>query len=299
VGSVADASIEASLDAYNRIVSDRTKYVGGVASPREAQMSDSVQQSLPKWMVRNGETWTIVDFAYRIAGHPEVRYVNVSSFGQARREQDTLLVLGVRDFQVVDREGSGGWASIACGSESSGWVNLVVEDGPSLARALEQADYRFRDYPTVEEIMATRPLVGSDSETFGELFSRIVTLETSSSVSTPLTELEAATTLWEMIFESFQLGSGDAPHELSMLMYGDKGRTMRLLEKGQYLPHGGGMEQVSSEDLRLASCLKRLRRMTTWASRGFDIDKRCHGAIDMHVILRPALRDLYREALID
>lgn len=262
-------------------------------------MSDSVQQPLPKWMVRNGETWTIVDFADHVVGYPDVRYANVSRFGEARREQDVLLVLGVRDFRVVDRDGSGGWASIACGSESSGWVNLVVEDGPSLARALEQADHRFRDYPTVEEIMAARPLVGLDTETFSELFSRIVTLDTNSSTSTPLIELEAATTLWETIFESFQLGTGDAPHELSMLMYGDKGRTMSLLENGQYLPHGGEMEQLNREDLRLGSCLKRLRRMTTWASRGFDIDKRCHGAIETHAKLKPALRNFYGAALND
>ncbi|MBM4078033.1 MAG: hypothetical protein FJ267_20580 [Planctomycetes bacterium] len=262
-------------------------------------MSNSVQQPLPKWMVRNGETWTIVDFADCVVGHPDVRYANVSRFGEARREQDILLVLGVRDFRVVDRDGSGGWASIACGSESSGWVNLVVEDGPSLARALELADHRFRDYPTVEEIMTARPLAGSDAETFSELFSRFVTLDTDSSTSTPLTELETATTLWETIFESFQLGIGDAPHELSMLMYADNRCTMRLLENGQYLPHRDGIEQVNREDLRLASCLRRLRRMTTWASRGFDIDKRCHGAIDMHVNLRPALRDFYREALSD
>jgi hypothetical protein len=177
-------------------------------------------------------------------------------------------------------------------------LNLVIEDGHGLVQALEQADRTSADYPTIDEIMAASPFVGPDAETFRKLFSRLVTIESSDSASGSTTALETATSLWESVFEKFQLGVGEAPKELSMLMYADEGRTTSLLENGRYLPRVQATETISRDDLRTASCLRRLRTMTIWASRGFDIDNRCREAIEAHVKLRPMLRIFYGNALV-
>jgi len=260
-------------------------------------MSDSPTPPFPTWMVRNGTTWTIVDFSDRVEGYREVRHIKFSHWGEDRPAKDALLVLALRDFRVVGPSSSGGWASIACGSESTGWLNLVIEDGHGLAQVLEQADRRSVDYPTIDEIMAARPFVGPDAETFGELFSRLVMNRSSDSVCDPIAALDAVTNLWELVFQKFQLGGGEAPKQLSMLMYADKLHTMTLLENGRYLPRDQETEMIGRDDLRTASCLRRLRTMTTWASRGLDIDKRCREAIEAHVKLRPQLGHFYGSAL--
>jgi hypothetical protein len=213
-------------------------------------------------MVRNGTTWTIVDFSDHVEGCPDLRHIKFSRWEEDRPAEDTLLVLALRDYRVVGPSSSGSWASIACGSESTGWLNLVIEDGHGLAQVLEQAARPSADYPTIDEIMAASPLAGPDAETFRELFSQLVTIESADSASGPSAALEAATILWEMIFHKFQLGDGVAPNELSTLMYADEGRTM-----------------------------------TTWASRAFDIDKRCRDGIGAHAKLRPILRTCYGSAL--
>ena len=137
-------------------------------------MSDSTQQPLPEWMVRNGETLTLVNFVDRLQNHPEVQYLDVSRYEANRRANDTLLILGVREFRKVVPEGAGGWSSIACGSQSDGWVNLVVEDGLGLARALEDAvhsTWQREQEIDVDLIMNSRSLAGKNGPTNGELLS--------------------------------------------------------------------------------------------------------------------------------
>ena len=249
-------------------------------------------------MVHNGETWTLVNFADRLQNHPEVQYLDVSRYEANPRANDTLLVLGVREFRKVVPEGAGGWTSIACGSQTDGWVNLVVEDGLGLARALENAVYStWRQELDVDLIMNSRSLSGKNGPTNGELLINAASLQPSASCSDAIAALEATTMLWEMVFRDFRLDKIQEPDGLSMLMYGDEGRTMLLLEDGQYLHGKSTGEDLDRDDLRLASTLKRLREMTTWASRGFDIDKRCRGAILAHVKLRPLLRVYYGTAL--
>ena len=263
-------------------------------------MSDSTQQPLPEWMVRNGETWTLVNFVDRLQNHPEVQYLDVSHYEANTRANDTLLVLGVREFRKVVPEGAGGWTSIACGSQTDGWVNLVVEDGLGLARALENAVYstwQREQEIDVDLIMNSRSLAGKNGPTNGELLIEAASLQPSASRSDAIAALETTTMLWEMVFREFRLDKFQERDALSMLMYGDEGRTMLLLEDGQYLRGKSTGEDLDRDDLRLASTLKRLREMTTWASRGFDIDKRCHGAIWAHVKLRPLLRVYYGTAL--
>lgn len=257
-------------------------------------------EPFPKWMVRNGTTWTIVDFGGKLAGHENVRHINISRFGENRRTEDTLLVLGVRDFRAVEGGGSG-WTSIACGSESTGWLNLVIEDGFGLERVLRQANAKqYRDHPTKEEILASRPFPGSEAETYSELFTRAAILETKDSHSILIGKLEAVTMLWEMIFEQFHLGEGDSPWELSMLMYEDQGQTYKLLYHMPDSINGIGVTaEVEPDDLRLASCLKRLRKMTMWVSLHSDIDKRCNEAIFAHVRIRPMLKTFYGVTLTD
>jgi hypothetical protein len=265
-------------------------------------MSDSTQQPLPDWMVRNGETWTLVSFADRLQNHPEVQYLHVSRWEENPRANDTLLVLGVREFRKVVPEGSGGWTSIACGSESDGWVNLVVEDGLGLARALEHAVYstrQRRDELDINHIMNSRVLSGESGPTNGELLIGAASIHPLASRSDAIAALEATTMLWEMVFQEFQLDKIQERDELSMLMYGDEGRTMLLLEDGRYLPGKSSYRDLDRDDLRLASALKRLRGMTTWASRGFDIDKRCHSAISAHAQLRPLLDSYYGRTLAE
>jgi hypothetical protein len=87
-----------------------------------------------------------------------------------------------------------------------------------------------------------------------------------------------------------------ALHELAMLMYADRLSTYALLEGGAFLPIGANSANVHRDDLRLASCLRRLRSMTSWVSPYTDIDKRCREAIVAHVELRPSLRGFYGSA---
>ena len=265
-------------------------------------MSDSTQRPLPEWMVSNGETWTIANFADRLQNHPEVQYLQVSRYEENPRAKDTLLVLGVREFRKVVPEAAGGWTSIACGSESDGWVNLVVEDGLGLAGALEHAVYSTwqRDEELdIDLILNSRSLSGEDGPTNGELLMSMATLQPLASRSDAIAALEATTMLWELVFQEFQLDKVQERDELSMLMYGDEGRTMLLLEDGRYLPGVSKYQDLDRDDLRLASALKRLRGMTGWASRGFDIDKRCQSAISAHTQLRPLLRSFYGRTLAE
>ena len=102
--------------------------------------------------------------------------------------------------------------------------------------------------------------------------------------------------LWEVVFQHFGLDKMQERGELSMLMYGDDGRTMLLLEDARFLPESVNTEDLKRDDFRLASSLKRLRNMTTWASRGFEIDKRCHGLVVAHIGLRPSLETYYGTA---
>lgn len=258
-------------------------------------------EPFPKWMVPNGTTWTIVDFEGELKDRENVRYLSFSRFEVARRAKDTLLVLGARDFRVVDGDGVG-WTSIACGSESKGWLNLVIEDGAALERVLRQSNAnQYRSQLTVDEIMADRPFLGPAAETYRELFNRAAQSESNGSRSDLIRKLEAVTTLWEMIFEQFRLGEGDSPSELSMLMYGDEGHTYNLAQQLANSMNSAHAETINVEvdDLHLASCLKRLRKMTMWVSLHFDIDKRCNEAIVAHVRLRPMLATFYGRALTD
>lgn len=254
---------------------------------------------IPNWMVRNGTTWTIVDFKGDLKDREKVRYINFSRFGVARRAKDTILVLGMRDFRVVDGDGLG-WTSIACGSESRGWLNLVIEDGAELERVLRHSNAnQYRSQSTVDEIMADRPFMDPDAETYRELFNQVAISESSDSHSNPIPKLEAVTMLWEMMFEQFRLGEGDSPAELSMLMYEDEGHTYKLAQQVASSLNSVPSEAVNVEidDLRLASCLRRLRKMTMWLSLHSDIDKRCNEAIFAHVRLRPMLRTFYGKTL--
>jgi len=258
-------------------------------------------EPFPKWMVRNGTTWTIVDFGGKLAGHENVRHINISRFGENRRTEDTLLVLGVRDFRAVEGDGSG-WTSIACGSESIGWLNLVIEDGLGLERVLRQSNAnQYRSQLTVDEIMANRPFLGPAADTYRELFNRAALSESNDSRSDLVRKLEAVTMLWEMVFEQFRLGEGDSPSELSMLMYEDEGHTYNLAQLLANSLNSAHTETVNVEidDLRLATCIKRLRNMTMWVSLHSDIDKRCNEVIFAHVRLRPVLKTFYGRTLTD
>ncbi len=82
-----------------------------------------------------------------------------------------------------------------------------------------------------------------------------------------------------------------------MLMYEDGGITYSVLEKRAFLPIARASPHINRADLRLASCLKRLRGMTRWVPHGADIDKRCNEAIVVHVELRPSLRTFYGSAV--
>lgn len=42
-------------------------------------MSDSPTPPFPPWMVRNGTTWTIVDFSDYVEGCPDVRHIEKMS----------------------------------------------------------------------------------------------------------------------------------------------------------------------------------------------------------------------------
>jgi len=258
-------------------------------------------EPVPNWMIRNGTTWTIVNFKGELKDHEKVRHINFSRFGVARRAKDTLLVLGTRDFRVVEGDGLG-WTSIACGSESRGWLNIVIEDGAELERVLRHSNAnQRRSQSTVDEIMTNRPFLGSDTETYRKLLTRAARSESNDSQSDLIRKLEAATTLWEMIFEEFGLGEGDCPRELSMLMYEDEGHTCKLAQQLTSSLNNIHAEtaNVDMDDLRLASCLKRLRNMTMWMSLHSDIDKRCNEAIFAHVRLRPMLRNFYGRTLTD
>jgi hypothetical protein len=253
-------------------------------------------------MVGNGATWTIVDFKNRLEGRTDVRYLYFSRFGVARRAKDTLLVLGVRDFRVVGNGAHLGWTSIACGSESRGWLNLVIEDGLELERVLRHSNAnQYRSDSTIEEIMTGRPPLDPDAETYNELFARVATSELSDPLPDLIGKLESVTMLWEMIFEEFRLGEGDCPTKLSMLMYEDEGHTFMLATRLSSLLSNLHAETTKCEtdDFRLASCLKRLRNMTMWVSLYSDIDKRCNEIIAAHVRLRPMLRTFYGKTLTD
>ena len=151
--------------------------------------------------------------------------------------------------------------------------------------------------PSIDAIMSAKPFKDSNSPTYSDLLVAVATLEPSDSRSDAIAALEAVTVLWEMVFQHFGLDKMQEREELSMLMYGDDGATMRLLEDACFLSESVIASDLNRDDFRLASALKRLRAMTTWASRGFDIDKRCHGVIAAHVELRPLLRVYYDAAL--
>jgi len=260
-------------------------------------MSDSSQQPLPAWMAPSGQTWAVTSKQFYPRSNQNVDVVDISPSSEGRIARDTMIIVN-DSFKVVGNGDSWGWTSVACGSDAIGWLNLVVYDAAQLARVLTEAfRRRWRDYPAIEEIMAACPLAGADAETFGDLFAQAATDESSHSWSDQIGKLEAVTMLWEMIFERFGLGEGESPAELSMLMYQDGGTTYRLLEAGDVLPSAGASARVQRDDLRLASCLRRLRGMTKWTSHGADIDKRCYEAIAAHVELRPSLRSFYAGAL--
>jgi hypothetical protein len=149
---------------------------------------------------------------------------------------------------------------------------------------------------SIDAIMSAKPFK-DNSPTYSELLVAVATLEPSDSQSDAITALEAVTVLWEMVFQHFGLYKMQEREELSMLMYGDDGATMLLLENACFLSESVNTGDLNRDEFRLASSLKRPRAMTTWASRGFDIDKRCHGAIEAHVELRPLLRVYYDAAL--
>lgn len=248
-------------------------------------------------MAVSGQTWALLSSEFYPRSHPTVDVVDISPWGTNRIVKDTMLIVN-DSFKIVGNEDNWGWTSVACGSDSMGWLNLIVYNGAQLARVLTEAvDRRWRDYPTIEKILAARPSAGSDAESFRDLFTRTAMDEPSDSRSDPIGQLEAVTTLWEMIFERFSLGEGESPSELSMLMYEDGGITYTLLEKRAFLPITRESPHINRDDLRLASCLKRLRGMTRWVSHGADIDKRCNEAIVVHVELRPSLRAFYRSAV--
>jgi hypothetical protein len=250
-------------------------------------------------MVGSGRTWAVPSTELYPRDHPTVDVVDISRWVTNQIVKDTMIIVN-DSFKIVGNGDNWGWTSVACGSDSKGWLNLVVYDGAQLARVLTEAVDRYRrDYPTIERIMSTRPFADSGTETFRDLFGRVVTDEPGNSLSDSIGKLEAVTTLWELIFQRFGLGEGQSPRELSMLMYEDGGSTYALLEGAAFLPIGSKSEHVYRDDLRVASCLKRLRGMTRWISHGFDIDKRCIEAIAAHVELRPLLRGFYGNALSD
>lgn len=151
--------------------------------------------------------------------------------------------------------------------------------------------------PSIDAIMSAKPFKDRDSPTYSELLVAVAALESSDSRSDAIAAIESVTMLWEMVFQHFDLDKMQERDELSMLMYGDDGATMLLLENACFLSGSVNTGDLNRDDFRLASSLKRLRTMTTWASRGFDIDKRCHGVIAAHVELRPLLRGYYDAAL--
>lgn len=260
-------------------------------------MSDSTQQALPIWMAPSGQTWALPSVEFYPHNHPTVDVVDLSPFGTSRIVKDTMIIVN-DSFRIVGNGVNWGWTSVACGSDSMGWLNLVIYDGAQLARVLTEAVDRYRrDYPTIQEIMAACPFAGSETASFGDLFTRVAADQSSELRSDSIGKLEAVTTLWEMIFKRFSLGEGEGPSELSMLMYEDRGVTYALLQESALLPSSRESVHVDRDDLRLASCLRRLRGMTTWVSYGADIDKRCNEAIAAHVDLRPSLRWFYGRAL--
>jgi hypothetical protein len=247
-------------------------------------------------MVGNGRTWALTPKDLYPRDSPAVDVIDISRTGNNRIVKDTMVIAN-DSFKIVRNGDNWGWTSVACGSDSGGWLNLVIYDGAQLAQVLTEAVGRHRrDYPTIEVIISTRPFPDPASGTFGELLRQVVTDEPSETRTDSVGKLESVTTLWGMIFERFDLGEGSCPNELAMLMYADRLSTYALLEGGAFLPIGANSANVHRDDLRLASCLRRLRSMTSWVSPYTDIDKRCREAIVAHVELRPSLRGFYGSA---
>jgi len=262
-------------------------------------MTDSNEQELPSWMVPNGATWTLPSTDFHSRAEPDADIIDISPHGKGRPLRDTILILN-DSFHIVGDGYNWGWTSIACGSDSMGWVNLVVHDGLDLSRVLiEAVNRRYRDFHTVDNMLDLKPFGGKFGKSYRELLVETATVDSSASQPQAVDALETVTVIWELIFSHFQLVGEEGPLELSMLMYGDGGLTMNMLEEALYLPSSFSESEVNREDLRLSSALSRLRVMTSWVSRGSDIDKRCRGAILAHLELRPMLKRIYGPALLE
>lgn len=258
-------------------------------------------QEFPNWMVGNGLTWTITQDAFERRIPDDVTFVDGLSLEYGRQIRSAMVVLGGR-MRVVGEPGGWGWTSVACGSDETGWINLVVENHGALAEALLWArGWDNKWPPSAEEMMASALDAANSAVTFFDVIVEASRLRTDSSADEALLALERTAAAWEILFSRFEINRYRVGVDsLDMLMYSDKMQTYVLLEEAKFLQAvRAESRDITLTDVRIASALSRLRTMTSTLAPGNDVDKRCWGAIAGHIAIRSAMEDSYRRTAPD
>lgn len=261
-------------------------------------MSDD--EEFPSWMVPNGETWAIPSDSFERQTPRGVVFVQGPT-DQGPQIHSAMVVLD-GPMKVVGEPGGWGWTSVACGSDATGWVNLVVRDYRLLAGALLSArGYDSENLLSVEEMLGTSFDAVNSAVTFLDVIMEASRPPTDSSAEEALLALEQTAAAWETLFNRFTINRHRVNYgSMDMLMYSDNMQTYALLEDAKFLEVvRAESRDITPTDVRIASALSRLRTMTSTLAPGNDVDKRCWEAIGGHIAIRPAVEDLYRRTAPD